>query len=118
MPSRPSPRSLKPMTREQKLWLAATIFLFVVFMAVGWYYTVARTLQKAFQESQETVSVQVNQTKEQFIGEEDLGQKSRETFDKMKAFFERAKESFENKQKAEQVILEKVKEELKQSSTQ
>ncbi|OGL96815.1 hypothetical protein A2318_04170 [Candidatus Uhrbacteria bacterium RIFOXYB2_FULL_45_11] len=112
------PVSLRPMTREQKRWLAATIFLFVVFMAVGWYFTVARVLQKSFKDSQQTISVKVDQTKQQFIGEDDLGQKSQETFDKMKAFFEQAKQTLENKQKAEQAILDNVKEELKQTSTQ
>lgn len=111
------PVSLRPMSREQKGWLAATIFLFVVFMCVGWYFTVARVLQKSFRDSQQTISVQVDQTKQQFMGEDDLGQKSRETIDKLKAFFEQAKQSLENKQKAEQVILDKVKEELKQTST-
>lgn len=112
------PRSLRPMSREQKRWLAATIFLFVVFMAVGWYFTVARVLQKSFKDSRQTISAQMDQTKQQFVGEEDLEQKSRETIDKMKAFFEQIKQSLENKQKAEQAILENVKEELKQTSTQ
>lgn len=116
MQKRVKPVSLRPMTREQKLWLTLTILLFVVFMAVGWYYTVAQALKKSFAESHQTISVQLDQTKQQFVGKEDLGQKTQEAFKNMTEFFENTKQFLEQKQKAEQVILENVKEELKQSS--
>lgn len=87
-------------------------------MAVGWYFTVARALKRSISASQQSISTQFDQTKKQIAGEEDLGKKSQETVDKLKGFFQQTKTYLENKQKAEQAILDNVKEELKQSSTQ
>ncbi|OGL77838.1 hypothetical protein A3E97_02675 [Candidatus Uhrbacteria bacterium RIFCSPHIGHO2_12_FULL_47_12] len=106
------------MTKEQKLWLVLTILLFVVFMAVGWYFTVAQALKRSIQDSKQTISLELGETKQQVIGDEDVGKKTQETIDKMKDFFGNIKQYLENKQQAEQAILENVKEELKQSSTQ
>ncbi|MCX6714462.1 MAG: hypothetical protein NTX72_01470 [Candidatus Uhrbacteria bacterium] len=117
MQKRVKPVSLRPMTREQKLWLALTILLFVVLMAVGWYYTVAQTLKRTFAESHKTISVQIDETKQQFVGKEDLAQKTQEAFGNMTRFFQNANQFLEQKQQAEQVILDNVKEELKQPST-
>ncbi len=104
------------MSREQKLWLVCTTVLFIAFMAVGWDFTVARILARSIQDSHQIFSAQLDQTKQKFIGDESIGQKTRGTFQKVKDVFQKTKQSFEEKQKAEQAILDQVKEELKISS--
>lgn len=105
------------MSKEQKIWLTATIILFVLFMSVGWYFTVARALQKSFKATHVEISGQLSRTKETLIGKQDIGQKTQESVDKVKAVFQKAAQSLEKSKKAENAIIDNVKEELKKTST-
>lgn len=105
------------MSNEQKIWLVATIILFVVFAAVGWSYTVARALQKSFKETHTEFSGQLNKTKDVFVGDQDLGKKTQETTGKIKSIFQNVAEELTQRKQAEQAVLQNVKEELKQTST-
>ena len=92
MANRPRPRSLRPMPKEQKIWLVATIILFVIFAMVGWSVTVGRALKKSFQASRVEISGQLNTTKDAIVGDQDLGQKTKETSQKMQSFFQNINE--------------------------
>lgn len=117
MQKRVKPVSLRPMPKEQKIWLVATIVLFVVFASVGWYFTVARAIEKSFRASHQELSGQFNQTKDVFVGDQDLGKKTQETTDKLKSFFQNVSDQITQRKQVEQAAIENVKEQMKQSST-
>lgn len=111
---RVKPRALRPMSRSQFFWLVATIILFLVFMAVGWSMTVARALKAPMNASKQSISVQVDQTKQKILGEQNVQQKAQQVTDRVKAFFQDRKQSLEEIEQTEQVILDTVKEDLNQ----
>jgi hypothetical protein len=116
MPQRTKPRSLRPMSKEQKYWFVGTIILFVLFMSVGWYFTVARVLQQTLKGSGTHISTQLSETKKAFVGEQDVGKKVQDTIQNVKSLFTKEIKSPEE-QNVEQTVLDNLKEEIKKTST-
>jgi hypothetical protein len=104
------------MSKEQRYWFVGTIILFVLFMSVGWYLTVARVLQKTLKGSGTQISTQLNETKKTFVGEQDVGKKVQDTIQNVKSLFTKEPTSLEA-EKTEQTVLDNLKEEIKKTST-
>jgi len=105
------------MSVEQKTWLIGTIVLFVLFVIVGWFLTVGQHLQNSFKQSRAVLSGSFMQTKQTVTESVKIKEKAQVVEQDLTKMIETYAQNLEAKKKLEEETLNRMKEQLKQTST-
>lgn len=111
------PISLRPMSKEQKKWLAMTTLLVVVFIGIGWFMTVGRMIQRSFSQSRSVFSGNFQDVKETVEQNTNLNKSVAKAKEEMAQLLKTYTENLEKKRQIEEKTLSNIKEQMNQTRT-
>jgi len=114
---RPKPISLRPLSASEKRWMWGTIVLCVLFVVVGWVFTVGRILHVQVGDAKQEVVSSFQETGGRMKDVKATKEQMQQVVGRLKDGVQERAEFFQAEAAAQAAVIDQVKTQIQQQST-